>query len=253
MKPYELVLFDFDGTLYDSEAHFDTYIDLIGTHLNDAQAKQLRKLYERTRAGEGVLRIGEWYDPESQVSKPADATHPSNRKYYLGDYWWLIHTLGHRLGVTDEQLIDSFFRTRDYMMTHTDEIHLVVGLKEWLQTVAKRQKPIAILATNSPEPDSVAILQQLGVYPYFTEMIYNARKPTHMPQILEHVSTTYQVPPNRMLCVGDHYYNDIDPALQFGADTLFINRHRVSHPHNSTYEVHTSEALMEYLTDILAT
>ncbi len=250
MKGYDLVLFDFDGTLYDSETHFTTYIDMICEQLEPSHADQLRHMYERTREGQGILRVGEWYDPNAKNSKPFDENNSSAGKYYMGDYWWIIYMLGYTIGATEQQLTDSFFRTRDYMMTHTDEIHLVLGLKEWLQHAYDAQHPIVILATNSPQPDSVSILQQLGVYPHFSQVICNARKPTHAREILEQVSSRHHVPPNRMLCVGDHYFNDIDPALAFGADTLFINRHHVSHPRKSTYEVETSEELIAQLTQI---
>lgn len=250
MKHYDLVLFDFDGTLYDSEDHFNTYVDMICTHLDKSQAEQLRNNYTHTREGQGTLHVGEWYDPTTKTSKPFDGSKPTDVKYYLGDYWWIVHTLGHTLGATDQQLADSFLRTREYMMTHTDEIRLVLGLKEWLQTAHEKKDPITILATNSPEVDSVSILKQLEVHSYFSEVICNSRKPIHMREILEHVSTTYDVSPERMLCVGDHYYNDIEPAVLFGADTLFINRHHVSHPRKSTYEVSTSEALIVQLNQI---
>ena len=248
MRRYAVILFDFDGTLYDSEEHFDQYLHEIARRLPADRRQALADAYAAARRQTGFLRVGQWYDPERRRSTAYAAEGgQAPQGYYMGDYWWIIHALGLSQGASEEQLTSSFLRTREYMMNHTEEIRMVRGLKEWLMKARRRGRPQNVLATNSPAQDSIAILGNLGVLDLFADVICDARKPAGMPAILERITQNFHVAPSQILSIGDHYYNDIAPAASFGADTLFINRHGVSHPRATTYEAQTSDEFVAVL------
>lgn len=237
-RTYDLILFDFDGTLYDSEDHFDHYLNYVSNRI-PARREQLIADYKAVLAGEASMQVGQHVTTDTG-------------SFYIGDYWWIIHALGTAHGATVEDLEESFLETRTYMMNHPEETRLITGLSPWLANAHTSGHPICCLATNSPERDSSVILAALGVRDYFADITYAAQKPKNTQAILARLSEQFGIPAARMLSIGDHYYNDVEPALQFGADGLFINRHGVAHARSCTYEVTTSEALMDFLHSLSA-
>ncbi|MCY0876895.1 MAG: HAD family hydrolase [Firmicutes bacterium] len=237
-RSYDLILFDFDGTLYDSEEHFDRYLGYVSDRIPD-QRDALLADYQAVLSGTSTLKVG------SHVSTDYGS-------FYIGDYWWIIQALGVQHGAKPEDLEASFLQTRTYMMNHPHETRLIAGLAPWLKETAATGRPICCLATNSPEQDSSVILQALGVRDFFADITYAAQKPKNTQAILARLCEQFSVKPDRILSIGDHYFNDVEPAQQFGADGLFINRHHVSHPRDCTYEVDRSEQLIAFLQALTA-
>lgn len=233
IRDYDLILFDFDGTLYDSEEHFDHYLRYIGERFPDKRDLMTAD-YAAVRAGQSTLTVGSHVQTDEGT-------------FYIGDYWWIIHAIGHAHGASTEDLEASFLETRAYMMTHPEETRLIAGLADWLTATHQAGSPICCLATNSPAQDSSDILEALGVRHLFADITYAADKPRRTQDILRRLSATFGVQPERILSIGDHYFNDVEPALRLGADGLFINRHNVSHARDCTYEVHSSEQVMAFL------
>ncbi|MCY0902127.1 MAG: HAD family hydrolase [Firmicutes bacterium] len=247
---YDLVLFDFDGTLYDSEDHFDRYVEHV-TRQVPQRGADIQAAWAAYKAGQSRLRIGEWFSLAERRTRPMPQDGQTPEGSYIGDAWWIVHAIGSLHGATDEQMTEAFLNTREEMMKAPQNTPLLVGMAEWLQTVCQRDRPILCLATNSPEADSRAILAALGVLDCFQDITYSAQKPGRMPEHLHRLASHFHVLPKHMLSIGDHYYNDIKPALDFGADGLFINRHAVVHPREATYEASSSDALMKRLTTLI--
>lgn len=248
LHDYDLVLFDFDGTLYDSEAHFARYIQFAADHIPEQRA-QMERTFTEVLQKNSTLRIGDWFDPvtKSTVAMDRITGEKPAQSIYLGDYWWIVYAIGSIHGIDSTQMDEAFLRTRTYMMEHPAETRLLTGLQNWLKETSTRQHPICCLATNSPAEDSTVILQALGIREFFADITYAAQKPRKMLDHLQRLSTQFSVAPERILSIGDHYYNDVEPAILFGADGLLINRHTVSHRRNCTYEVSNSEEVMTFL------
>lgn len=248
MKHYRIIVLDFDGTLYDSDTHFDAYVRRIQTHLPVAAGQELEAAFARSRRGEGSVRVGYWYDPVTGSSE-SDGGRLSHG-FYMGDHWWILYMLALSHGATPEQLTDSFYQTRAHMMSHTQEIHLVDGMKDFLTAVHKNEQTQAVLVTNSPAADSLAILEALEVRDLFAEIVTDAKKPDGLRHLLPRLMTAACVSPGEILSVGDHYFNDIVPALEFGSDALFVNRHGVNHKRHATYEATSSDGFIGLLNQI---
>jgi len=251
-QKYDLVVFDFDGTLYDSEDHFDRYIEHVTRQVPQRSA-DIQAAWAEFKEGQSHLRIGEWFSLAERATRPLPKSGETPEGFYIGDAWWIVHAIGSMHGATDEQMTEAFLNTRKDMMNAPHNTPLLVGMAEWLQDVSQRNRPILCLATNSPEADSRVILATLGVLDCFQDITYSAQKPGRMLEHLHRLAARFHVLPTHMLSIGDHYYNDIKPALDFGADGLFINRHSVAHPREATYEANSSDALMRRLATLIPT
>ena len=97
----------------------------------------------------------------------------------------------------------------------------VPGLAETLEQLKNRT--VLILMTNSPEPDSEAILHKLKLADVFHYKIFQAGKPIKTASHLQTIRDRYHIQYEEMISIGDNLGNDILPARRLGCRTIFID------------------------------
>jgi FMN phosphatase YigB (HAD superfamily) len=102
----------------------------------------------------------------------------------------------------------------------------VSGLVETLQKL--KNNIVLILMTNSPEPDSEAILHKLKLADVFHHKIFQAGKPIKTASHLRTIRDRYHVQYEEMISIGDNLENDILPARRLGCRTIFIDAYRLA-------------------------
>lgn len=192
--PLGLVLFDFDGTVYRGEAPFRAY----ARHIAEAIADPARSEY-LARAARHLAGA---------------------REVEAGDHWEAMLRLADPYNLERSVFREAFLKTRAYMMTEDCRLEVPDALVPFLGRV--RDRVAVAVASNSPEPACIPLLEKLGLSDAFDAVRPAARKPGGLLPIIAELVARFRVPAERVLSVGDHYVNDIAPALDAGLRTAYI-------------------------------
>lgn len=270
------VVFDLDGTLYEETGHFDYYAEQVAKRLGETDRAHFWNDYRAVLAGRHPLRIGSVYDTKEDLilwmergtiqevcswsgerleTRDAEALYQGavtidlDRFFSIGDLWWVPSSIGRHYGLTNEDTYAAFLETREWMMSPEFEMNKT---PELVETLAKlREKMTLILMTNSPEPDSEAILRKLGLGNVFDYKIFQAAKPLKTAVHLEAIHMRFGVDYRQMLCIGDNIGNDIAPARELGCRTMLIDAHGLAKPDDADVIVASTSACVPVLRQLL--
>ncbi|MBB6284802.1 HAD family hydrolase [Geobacillus subterraneus] len=272
----KVIVFDLDGTLYEETEHFNYYAEQVAKRLQETERPPFWNDYRAVLAGRHPLRIGSVYDTKEDLilqlekgavreahrwsgeqleARAAEALYPGavtidlDRFFSIGDLWWVPSSIGRHYGLTNEDTYAAFLETREWMMGPEFNMKGAPGLAE---TLAKlREKTALVLMTNSPEPDSEAILRKLGLAAVFHYKIFQAAKPVKTVAHLEAIRARFGVEYKQMLCVGDNVGNDILPARQLGCQTMLIDAYGLAKPDDADVIVASTSACVPVLRRLL--
>lgn len=250
------VIFDIDGTLYEDERLYDRYVEEITRSMDAATRSGFWKQWEEAKRGEAVIKVGMGYDragdrlfrwregritsfigwdgaeepvravrhgdlakeapaPDLPIEVPIFGEDHAN----IGDFWGLADVLATHAGVARDERSAAFFATRASMMEDGYDMPSQPGLHEILSEL-RDTGSLLIAVSNSPEPSVSRVVQLLGVERYFHQVVASAHKPAGLKDLLaEHAAN------GPLLCVGDNFVNDIEPALERGCRAVYIDRH----------------------------
>jgi HAD superfamily hydrolase (TIGR01549 family) len=267
----KLVVFDLDGTLYEDTHHFFYYANRIKGKLPFELQPIFEKEYDSALINQHPLIIGRVYDTEQDlilvqrngIVKEAyrwegtPLAQAEVEKLYpiaievnlddmisIGDLWWLPSSIGRHYGLTGDQSYQAFLETREYMMGPDFQMNRIPDLMETLQKLRNDRR--LILVTNSPEPDSSAILHKLGLLEIFHERIFLAQKPTKTKEVFLRLINDYKVRPEEVLSVGDNGINEILPAQTLGCQTIYIDPHRIAEPKDADWIVQSMSEVVQF-------
>lgn len=199
---------DFDGTLYRGDDPIRYYA---------AQAAHWLAREPRRSVVEGVDR----YLADGAADLP-DAV----------DGWEAVAVLGRRHGLDQHTLDAAFTATRLHMLQPGCSLEVPAGYAELL-TELRAEGVRVVLATNSPAAGLDALLRRLGVLPLVDDVVSGTGKPAGLARLLRRElglaesTPAWQVPSEagaRLLVIGDHWRNDIQPGVEVGAIGAYIDR-----------------------------
>ncbi len=207
-----LLVVDFDGTVYRGDEPVRRYARRISESLPPAPAARYLKIFERYLAA-GVAAARQSTDTvEAAVLRESM------------DHWGAAHGLALRcFGLPAEVAEAAFRRTRQDMLDPDCELEVVTPLIEAL--TALRGAVRVLLATNSPRPGLTPLLERMGVTEAFDDVVPGAGKPDGLRRLLQReLGADLRARPWRLFSLGDHYYNDLAPAVEIGAAAGYIDR-----------------------------
>ncbi|HVA92851.1 MAG TPA: HAD family hydrolase [Chloroflexota bacterium] len=242
---YDLVIFDLDGTLYEDPRVYNRYARELSRFLPNGRRAAFLADWRHARAGRGAARVGmgsdrgrdrlfrfvgdtisgfvDWQEhdlpPENQAIPRSDTPLFGGDRVFIGDHWGLPDVLAIHYGVQQEDRAAAFLTTRAWMSGD----HYRLAAPELRTTLEALQTAGARLAalSNSPADTVDDVLRRLGVRDLFATVSASANKPAGLVRFLQEHGAG-----ERVLCVGDHYVNEIAPALLLGCHALYIDRHR---------------------------
>ena len=214
----ELILVsDFDGTLYRGDEPVRHYARLLAARLDPGQAEPYLVAFER------YLDRGPAAAAASTDTVEAAALRESI------DAWGAALQLGRRVyGLGSDAISEAFAATRAHMVETEMELEPVTALIDTLREL--RGSVRLVLATNSPLPGVDVLLRRLGADGLFDEVAGGVGKPDGLRRRLaaelgaDPRAGRPAADPWRLLSIGDHWRNEIEPAVEIGAATGYIDR-----------------------------
>jgi FMN phosphatase YigB (HAD superfamily) len=209
------ILWDFDGTVYRAPAACQRYAEEISRSLPPAQRPAYLERVERYLRGEGGVQAADGWEAAVMAAEGED--DPSRRR-------------------------EAFRRAREYLQSGHCRVDVPAGLRETVE----RLRPVCrqFLLSNTPAYGVFGLLQRLGLADLFDEVVCEAGKPASLPARIAAVRGVFGLPAHRVLSAGDHFPNDIAPALGAGAATAYIDPFRAGPTALATFEASTLEALL---------
>ena len=215
----ELILVsDFDGTLYRGDEPVRHYARLLAARLDPGPAELFLSSFERFLA----------QGPAAAAADSEDLVEAAALRESI-DGWEAAFQLSRRVyGLGPADIDQAFIATRAHMVEADLALEPVSALIDTLRGL--RGAVRLVLATNSPLPGVDVLLRRLGADGVFDEVVGSVGKPDGMRRLL---AAELGAPagrgraaadPWRLLSIGDHWRNEIEPAVEIGAATGYIDR-----------------------------
>lgn len=213
MKKYEAIVFDFDGTIIDSQR---------GIARAFQQALATKNIEESIEVIQGL------------IGPP------------------LTQTIIDKYGFTEEERDRAMKIHMTYYETEgLYESRIYDGVKEMFQAIKDKRIPL-LIATNKPQDFAEKQLEHYGLDEYVDQLRGNdrAQKRGTKKMFIKEVLDEAKVSPEKALMVGDRDA-DLLPAKELGMDTAGVvygygSREEIESA-NPTYVLETPRELMEYL------
>ncbi|QSO50422.1 HAD family hydrolase [Alicyclobacillus curvatus] len=227
-------ILDLDGTVYEEINHFEYYGEQLASHLPIEVREQYLRDVADALAGRHTLHYGDAYDVANRAILRDEtlldwegnplANPPGERIEFIDDPWNVYGNMAAYYGASSEAIQTAFAATRAYMESADFPMQGMPGLRDSIDRLKSAGVRFA-LATNSPEPDSRTILGKLGLTGAFELEIFNAKKQVNAPIHFRRFQEAFNVPFEQMVSVGDHFRNEIRPAIELGMKTVCIDRY----------------------------
>ena len=237
-----VVIFDLDGTLYQGEAFLPRYLDEVGHHTG-VDVEVARVQLEAILAGEHPVTLGAFYDPDADrlLHAPAwritgaadwhgepvdDPRIGRNVGYhdgliYLGDAWQVVRAVAAHLGAPADGVKAAFRAVRRAINAASDELLDTSALALVLAELHRFEH--RLLMTNTPEELGRELVDTLGLSGHVDGVRFGARKPAGLETWIDELTVELAVEPDRILCVGDNYFNDVLPAVRCGCRAIWLD------------------------------
>jgi FMN phosphatase YigB (HAD superfamily) len=207
-----LLVVDFDGTVCRGDAPVRYYAAAIAESLPPPAARDFLAATDRYLSG-GPAAAGASTDTVEAAALREAA-----------DSWGAVLSLAARCyGVPGEVIGLAFERCRHWMIDPACPVELVGPLMDTLADL--RGDTRIVLVTNSPRDSMLPLLSRLGILDAFDDIVAGAAKPDGMRRFLQAaLGADLRARPWQLFSIGDHYRNDIEPAIEIGGWAGYIDR-----------------------------
>jgi FMN phosphatase YigB (HAD superfamily) len=208
-----LLVVDFDGTVCRGDAPVRYYAAVIADSMPPPDAREFLDAIERYLA----------QGPAAAAASTDTVAAAALREAV--DSWGAVLSLAARgYAVPTGVIEDAFARCREWMIDPACAVELVTPLLDTLADL--RADARIVLVTNSPRDSMLPLLRRLGILDAFDDIVAGAGKPDGLRRFLQHsLGPDLRARPWRLFSIGDHYRNDIEPAVEIGAGAAYIDRY----------------------------
>jgi FMN phosphatase YigB (HAD superfamily) len=194
-RPARVLVWDLDGTLYRSAAACLHYAHGIAESLDETAREPYIAAMERYLSGGGGVEASDGWEAAVVL---AGGARGASRAYG-----------------------EAFARTRAFMLSDDCALEVPDGLRAFLERVAGGAR--RVLVTNTPAFGVMPLLERLGLLGSFDEISCDSAKPHRFDVRLRSLADMNGVEPKDVLSIGDHFVNDIQPALDAGCSTAYVD------------------------------
>lgn len=203
-----ILVVDFDGTVYRDDGPVRFYAEHAAGILPNEWRGRFLDLFE-AYLDQGV----------AAADRVADEAAAAVLRSSV-DAWGVTAGLAALSGVGPAALDEAFLASRQYMLTAACRVTAVPALVEAFEKL--RGEVRIVLATNSPAAGLAPLLDRLGVTALFEEVVSGANKPEGLRRWI--AAELADRLPGELFSLGDHYFNEIEPAMAVGACAGYIDR-----------------------------
>lgn len=193
--PVAALVWDLDGTLYRGAAACRHYARGIAATLAEDRRQAYLEAVERFLGGGGGVAAADGWEAAVVL---AGGERGASRAFG-----------------------DAFARTRAFMLTQECELEVPEGVPELLERSGGRAR--RVLVSNTPSYGVLPLLDRLGALGLFDEIVCGAAKPHRFAVRLRALADVLDIPCEAVLSIGDHFVNDIEPALAAGCATAYVD------------------------------
>jgi FMN phosphatase YigB (HAD superfamily) len=212
-----VLVWDLDGTLYRSAVACLHYAQGIAETLDEPARAPYVEAMERYLSGAGGVEACDGWEAAVVL---AGGGRGASRAYG-----------------------DAFARTREFMLSDACALEVPEGLRELLERVASRAR--RVLVTNTPSFGVMPLLERLDLLGSFDEISCDSAKPNRFEIRLQAFADVNGVAPQNVLSIGDHFVNDIQPALNVGCTAAYLDPFGVGPSGRAQLEAPRFEDLLE--------
>lgn len=211
------VVWDLDGTLYRSLEACRHYARGVADGLEESDRAAYLDAIDRYLAGKGGTEASDGWEAAVVL---AGGTRGASRAFP-----------------------DAFARTRAFMLTDECALDVPEGLRAFLERSSARQ----ILMSNTPSFGVMPLLERLDLLGAFDEIVCDAAKPHRFSERLAAIADVLDLPRGSVMSAGDHFVNDIAPAIAAGCATAYVDPFHVGPSGRATFEASRLEELLPAL------
>ncbi|MGH8962032.1 MAG: HAD family hydrolase [Jatrophihabitantaceae bacterium] len=193
-----VLVLDFDGTVCLGDGPVWAYADAVLPHLAPAIGREVS----------GAL-----------VAYLSGHEHPNGHLDAYPDGYSAIAALAGP-HVAPDLLSDAYANSRLALEDADVDIHAPDGLADLLDAIGRTVRRVVV--TNAPSTGLDTALKRLGLAAQIDEVVSSAGKPPNSAAVLG--TLLDGAPAATLMSVGDFWLNDIEPALELGCATAFIDR-----------------------------
>lgn len=189
-----IVIYDFDGTVTTGTSQYIRCADLIAEELGGRDAEKFTEEIKDSFSGKIAFDGEDGWDLVDRISK----------KY------------------SDQALFTkAFHTTRKEMLSQISESVLSNSVIELLEEI----HPLCVtaLASNSPREYVNDYIEKFYLTKHFDYIRYGAHKPVGIIDLGLFLMKETRYDDARILSIGDHYVNDVEPAVKMGWEGAYIN------------------------------
>jgi len=211
-----VLIFDFDGTV----SLGDEPVIAFARHLDEESGSAsglITRTISRFLTADG--RIGAALDGLTDADPVYLALHVVDGSV---DGYYAAQRLAGLLGVASDRIDAAYEASRADLADGLISTRAPEGFGSFL--AAFPASAHRVLVSNSPANGLTEQIDKLGLTRSFDEIDTSANKPSGLPAIAERILAERDVPPSRLVSVGDVWVNDLAPVAPLGALTALIDR-----------------------------
>jgi FMN phosphatase YigB (HAD superfamily) len=203
-----ILVVDFDGTVYRDDGPVRFYAEHAAGSLPREWRGRFLDLFEAYLARGVAAADGVADEAAAAVLRTSV------------DAWGAASGLAALSGIDTAATEEAFLASRQYMLTSACQVSAIPALVEAFEKL--RGEVRIVLATNSPAGGLAPLLGRLGVTDLFEEVVSGANKPEGLRRWI--AAELADRPAAELFSLGDHYFNEIEPAMVVGARAGYIDR-----------------------------
>jgi FMN phosphatase YigB (HAD superfamily) len=203
-----VLVVDFDGTVYRDDGPVRFYAEHAAGSLPTEWRGRFLDLFEAYLAHGVAAADGVADEAAAAVLRTSV------------DAWGAAAGLAALSGIDTAATEEAFLASRQFMLSPACRVSAVPALVETFEKLSEQVR--IVLATNSPAGGLAPLLDRLGVTGLFEEVLSGANKPEGLRRWI--AAELADRPAAELFSLGDHYFNEIEPAMAVGARAGYIDR-----------------------------